>query len=139
MASKKKKNSKFNFVKKIKKNPWKLTTFIFGVLAIFLLGTLIISDSSLSSKQAGESFVDYINSMGAAKIEYVDSATLGKAGVRKSSPMANMDFIVVPLAKYFKNHLIFGKDLTQCPRVFSTNYFLKGQETDSGFVVFIYN
>jgi phosphoenolpyruvate carboxykinase (GTP) len=58
------------------------------------------------------------------------SATLGKAGVRKSSPMANMDFIIVPLAKYFKNHLIFGNDLSNCPKVFSTNYFLKGENGD---------
>ncbi|MCF2141754.1 MAG: phosphoenolpyruvate carboxykinase (GTP) [Candidatus Lokiarchaeota archaeon] len=53
------------------------------------------------------------------------SATLGQEGVRKSSPMANMDFIIVPLGKYFKNHLKFGKKLKKCPKVFSTNYFLK--------------
>jgi len=53
------------------------------------------------------------------------SATLGKEGVRKSSPMANMDFVIVPLAKYFQNHLNFGRKLTDCPKVFATNYFLK--------------
>ena len=53
------------------------------------------------------------------------SATLGKSGVRKSNPMACMDFIIVPLNKYFKNHLKFGRKLKKCPRVFSTNYFLK--------------
>jgi len=55
------------------------------------------------------------------------SATLGKAGVRKSNPMACMDFIIVPLSKYFKNHLNFGRKLKKCPKVFSTNYFLKGE------------
>ncbi len=55
------------------------------------------------------------------------SATLGKAGVRKSNPMACMDFIIVPLSKYFKNHLKFGRKLKKCPKVFSTNYFLKGE------------
>ena len=53
------------------------------------------------------------------------SATLGKSGVRKSNPMACMDFIIVPLSMYFKNHLKFGRKLKKCPKVFSTNYFLK--------------
>jgi phosphoenolpyruvate carboxykinase (GTP) len=53
------------------------------------------------------------------------SATLGAAGVRKSSPMACMDFIIVPLGKYFHNHLKMGRSLTHPPRVYSTNYFLK--------------
>lgn len=56
------------------------------------------------------------------------SATLGQEGVRKSSPMANMDFIIVPLGKYFQNHLKFGRKLKKCPKVFSTNYFLKSPE-----------
>ena len=75
MASKKK-SAKFNLVGKIKKNPWKLTTFVFGVLAIILLASLFVFDGGLSSKQAGENFVDYFNSMG-AQIEYVDSVDLG--------------------------------------------------------------
>ena len=54
--------------------------------------------------------------------------TLGKEGVRKSSPMANLDFIVVPLGKYLKNHQKFGNSLKYCPKVFSTNYFLKGKD-----------
>jgi phosphoenolpyruvate carboxykinase (GTP) len=53
-------------------------------------------------------------------------ATLGKEGVRESSPMANMDFMVVPLAKYFDNHKKFGQTLAKnAPKVFATNYFLK--------------
>ncbi len=53
------------------------------------------------------------------------AATLGKAGVRKLSPMANLDFLVVPLGKYFQNHLDFGNSLSNQPDVFATNYFLK--------------
>jgi phosphoenolpyruvate carboxykinase (GTP) len=53
------------------------------------------------------------------------SATLGQEGVRKSSPMANMDFLVVPLGTYLGNHLKFGRSLRNCPKVFATNYFLK--------------
>jgi phosphoenolpyruvate carboxykinase (GTP) len=36
-----------------------------------------------------------------------------------------MDFLVVPLGTYLTNHLRFGQKLRNCPRVFSTNYFLK--------------
>jgi len=63
--------------------------------------------------------------LGATIESETTSATLGKAGVRKSSPMAVMDFMVVPLHTYLKNHIRFGDNLENCPRVFSTNYFLK--------------
>jgi len=53
------------------------------------------------------------------------SATLGQEGVRKSSPMANMDFMVVPLGTYLANHIKFGNGLKNCPKVYATNYFLK--------------
>ena len=42
--------------------------------------------------------------------------------------MANLDFLVVPLGKYLKNHQKFGNKLQNCPKVFSTNYFLKGKD-----------
>jgi phosphoenolpyruvate carboxykinase (GTP) len=61
-----------------------------------------------------------------ASIESETTAqTLGKTGVRKASPMANLDFIVVPLGKYLKNYSKFGKSLEHPPKVFATNYFLK--------------
>jgi phosphoenolpyruvate carboxykinase (GTP) len=53
------------------------------------------------------------------------SATLGKVGVRKASPMANLDFMVVPLGLYLENHRKFGNRLPNCPKIFKTNYFLK--------------
>ena len=53
------------------------------------------------------------------------AATLGAAGVRKASPMANLDFLVVPLGRYFRNHIKFGDSLKKKPLVFATNYFLK--------------
>ncbi|MDP7207896.1 MAG: phosphoenolpyruvate carboxykinase domain-containing protein, partial [Candidatus Bathyarchaeota archaeon] len=46
-------------------------------------------------------------------------------GVRKSNPMANMDFLVIPLGAYLSNHIKFGRRLRNCPTVFATNYFLK--------------
>ena len=42
--------------------------------------------------------------------------------------MANLDFLVVPLGKYLKNHQTFGNRLKYCPLVFATNYFLKGKD-----------
>jgi phosphoenolpyruvate carboxykinase (GTP) len=53
------------------------------------------------------------------------AATLGTAGVRELNPMANLDFLVVPLGKYIQNHLKFGRSLSVEPLVFATNYFLK--------------
>lgn len=53
------------------------------------------------------------------------AATLGKAGIRKPNPMANMDFIVIPLREYILNHINFGNKLKSPPLIFSVNYFLK--------------
>ncbi|TFG06920.1 MAG: phosphoenolpyruvate carboxykinase (GTP) [Promethearchaeota archaeon] len=63
--------------------------------------------------------------LGASIESETTSATLGAEGVRTASPMANLDFVVVPLGKYLDNHRKFGEDLSICPRVFATNYFLK--------------
>ncbi len=63
--------------------------------------------------------------IGAAIESETTSATLGAVGVRKANPMANLDFLVIPLGKYLKNHYDFGNKLKYCPKVFATNYFLK--------------
>jgi phosphoenolpyruvate carboxykinase (GTP) len=63
--------------------------------------------------------------MGATIESETTSATIGQTGVRKSSPMAIMDFMVVPLGLYLSNYIKFGCKLRNCPRFFSTNYFLK--------------
>ena len=57
------------------------------------------------------------------------AATLGKEGVRVHNPMANLDFVSVPLGTYINNHLEFGKKLgNAAPTVYGTNYFLKNKE-----------
>jgi len=68
--------------------------------------------------------------VGASVESETTSATLGKSGVRKHQPMANLDFIVVPLGEYLKAHFEFGKRVAaeRLPKVFSTNYFLKDEE-----------
>ncbi len=63
--------------------------------------------------------------VGATLESETTSATLGQEGVRKSSPMANMDFMVVPLGTYLSNHIEFGRRLKICPKVYAMNYFLK--------------
>ncbi len=68
--------------------------------------------------------------VGASLESETTAATLGKAGVRKHQPMANLDFIVVPLGEYLNAHINFGERIAKdkLPKVFSTNYFLKDKE-----------
>ncbi len=68
--------------------------------------------------------------IGASVESETTAATLGKAGVRKHQPMANLDFIVVPLGEYLEAHLDFGRRIAQnkVPKIFSTNYFLKDKK-----------
>ncbi|MFH2110153.1 MAG: phosphoenolpyruvate carboxykinase (GTP) [Candidatus Bathyarchaeota archaeon] len=63
--------------------------------------------------------------MGATLESETTTATIGKTGVRKQDPMANIDFVVVPLGLYISNHIKFGRKLRHVPRVYSTNYFLR--------------
>jgi phosphoenolpyruvate carboxykinase (GTP) len=63
--------------------------------------------------------------IGAAIESETTAATLGKEGERKHSPMANLDFLVVPLGLYIENHMKLGEKLDKNPLIFSTNYFLK--------------
>ncbi len=66
--------------------------------------------------------------LGASIESETTSATLGAEGVRTQQPMANLDFMVVSLGKYLKNHQKFGNKLKHCPKVFATNYFLKNKD-----------
>ncbi|HUV33361.1 MAG TPA: phosphoenolpyruvate carboxykinase (GTP), partial [Candidatus Desulfaltia sp.] len=49
--------------------------------------------------------------MGATLESETTTATIGKTGVRKQDPMANIDFVVVPLGLYISNHIKFGRKL----------------------------
>jgi phosphoenolpyruvate carboxykinase (GTP) len=63
----------------------------------------------------------------AATLESETTAqTIGQEGVLKPSPMANMDFVSYPLGAYTMNNIKFGEKIKNCPKIFSTNYFLKG-------------
>ncbi|MFX0062127.1 MAG: phosphoenolpyruvate carboxykinase (GTP) [Candidatus Hermodarchaeota archaeon] len=67
--------------------------------------------------------------VGASLESETTSATLGVEGVRVHQPMANLDFMVVPLAKYLRAHFDFVKRLKNPNQIqiFSTNYFLKDE------------
>ncbi|MFC1592827.1 phosphoenolpyruvate carboxykinase (GTP) [Candidatus Omnitrophota bacterium] len=53
------------------------------------------------------------------------AATLGKEGVRKFNPMANLDFVSIPIGQYINNHLNFATGLKKPPLIFGVNYFLR--------------
>ena len=55
------------------------------------------------------------------------AATLGKVGVRNFNPMANLDFLSIPVGKYVRNHLDFIKDVRNKPVIFGVNYFLRSE------------
>jgi phosphoenolpyruvate carboxykinase (GTP) len=69
-----------------------------------------------------------IITMGATLESETTAATLGKIGVRKFNPMSNLDFLSIPLDRYLKDNLEFGKKLKNPPIIFTVNYFLKGKD-----------
>ncbi len=63
--------------------------------------------------------------IGAVLESETTAATLGMEGQLVHNPMANIDFLTVPLSTYINSHIKFGEGLDKDIRVFSTNYFLK--------------
>jgi phosphoenolpyruvate carboxykinase (GTP) len=41
------------------------------------------------------------------------------------NPMANEEFLSIPIGRYLQNHIDFGADLRIAPRIFYVNYFLR--------------
>ena len=66
--------------------------------------------------------------LGATVESETTAATIGKEGVRTHDPMANKDFISVPLATYLENHIKFTQRMDEAPTIFATNYFLNNAE-----------
>lgn len=66
--------------------------------------------------------------IGASLESETTAATLGKQGVRAFQPMANLDFIAIPLGRYLQNHLDFPRGLDNEPLIFGVNYFLRGKD-----------
>lgn len=55
------------------------------------------------------------------------AATLSKEGVPTFDPMSNLDFVSIPIGRYIRNNLDFGKTLKAPPLIFGVNYFLKDE------------
>ena len=65
---------------------------------------------------------------GASLESETTAATLGREGIREFSPMSNLDFLSIPVAKYIQINLDFARDLKDPPLIFSVNYFLKDKD-----------
>lgn len=55
-------------------------------------------------------------------------ATVGKEGVPEINLMSIQDFVSIPLGKYIRNNLEFGKQLRRKPLIFGVNYFLRDKD-----------
>jgi phosphoenolpyruvate carboxykinase (GTP) len=56
------------------------------------------------------------------------AATVGRAGSEiVVNPMANTEFLSIPIGVYLENHIRFGRDLKRPPKVFYVNYFLRDE------------
>jgi phosphoenolpyruvate carboxykinase (GTP) len=82
------------------------------------------SDTSVPVEEAFD-WVHGIITKGACLESETTAATLGKEGVRVFNPMSNLDFLSIPIGRYIQDNLDFGRALSQPPRIFTVNYFLK--------------
>ena len=56
------------------------------------------------------------------------AATVGGSSAKIIiNPMANKEFVSIPIGKYLENYIRFGKDLKVPPRIFYVNYFLRDE------------
>ncbi len=65
---------------------------------------------------------------GAALETETTFAILGKEGVPEINLMSIQDFLAIPLGKYIRNNLNYGKALKRKPVIFGVNYFLRDAE-----------
>jgi phosphoenolpyruvate carboxykinase (GTP) len=62
---------------------------------------------------------------GAALETETTFATVGQEGVPEINLMSIQDFVAIPLGKYVRNNLEFGRKARKPPLVFGVNYFLR--------------
>jgi len=121
------KNARFTFDMKILDN---LDAEINNPKGVKISGVIYGGRDSNTWVPVEESFdwVHGIITKGSSIESETTAATLGEEGKRVFNPMANLDFLSIPIGRYIENNLNFGKDLKNPPRVFSVNYFLKGED-----------
>ncbi len=96
-----------------------------------IIGGIIYGGRDSDTSVPVEGSFDWVHGMitkGASLESETTTATLGKEGIRKFNPMANLDFLSIPLSRYIKNNLDFGKNIENPPHIFSVNYFLRDKE-----------
>jgi len=85
------------------------------------------SDTNVPVMEALD-FAHGILTMGAAIESETTAATLGQEGVRTFNPMSNIDFLSVPIGRYVKCNLDFVERARRPPKIFGTNYFIRGRD-----------
>ena len=60
-----------------------------------------------------------------ASLETVTTFTILQEGIAELNIMSIQDFLSIPLGKYIRNHLDFGRRLKRPPLIFGVNYFLQ--------------
>jgi phosphoenolpyruvate carboxykinase (GTP) len=56
------------------------------------------------------------------------AATVGASSAKVViNPMANTEFLSIPIGKYLEKHVQFGRDLEETPKIFYVNYFLRDE------------
>lgn len=74
--------------------------------------------------------LDWMNGIvtkGASLESETTAATLGAQNI-EFNPMANGDFLTIPISQYIQNNLDFATGLTKPPPIFGVNYYLKGED-----------
>ncbi len=84
------------------------------------------SDTSVPVEESFN-WIHGVVTKGASLESEATAAVLGDEGIREFNPMANIDFLSIPLGDYIQNYIEFGKDLKKPPLIFSVNYFLRDE------------
>lgn len=79
--------------------------------------------------QQGLDWEHGIIAYGAALEMETTFALVEAEGKHEINIMSIQDFISIPLGRYLKNYLQFGKGLKKAPLVFGVNYFLRDLKT----------
>jgi len=120
-------NARFTLDMKLLKNLDSKANHPDGVIIGGIIYGARDSDTSVPVAQSFN-WVHGIITKGASLESETTAATLGKEGIRKFNPMANLDFVSIPLSRYIKNNLDFGENIEDPPLIFFVNYFLKDRK-----------
>ncbi|MDD5012645.1 MAG: thioredoxin domain-containing protein [Candidatus Nanoarchaeia archaeon] len=96
-------HKKNNLTEKIRENPWILTTFVLGILAVILVGTTVLGGftGNISADSAGTKIMDFYNTMGVKGLT-LESVT-EVSGLYQVNLIYDGDVIPVYMTKDGKN------------------------------------